>query len=377
MKIVPVETKKQLKQFVNFWFELYKECPYSCPPLLFDEYNTLRQDKNPAFEFSEAKYLMALDDSGKVVGRIAGIINHRANNYWKTKRLRFGWFDFIDDLNVSKALLDAIVEWGKSKGMDNINGPVGFTDMDKEGLLIDNFDKPTLMAAAYNYPYYEKHYLAYGLTKEIDWFERHLIVPDAIPERLTRIAAIVKERSNLRVVPVKSAKEVKKLVGYKFFDLVDECYRNLYNYSPLTQRQIVAYSNMYFPILNYDFSTLVLNDKNELVAVGVTMPNLTNVLREINGKLFPFGWFKLLRALKSKHYDEVDMLLIAVKPEYQGKGVNALLFDHQLPNFFKYGVKYGNVTNVLETNDKCAANWEFFELAYKKTHRAYSKLVNS
>lgn len=376
MQIVKVENKKQLKQFVQFALDLYKDCEYFCPPITSDELKTLDSTRNPAFEVCEAVYFLAIDDSGKVVGRIAGIINHRANSYWNVKKTRFGWFDFIDDLSVSKALLDAVAEWGRSMGMESLNGPVGFSDMDHEGLLLDHYDTMQVMAAIYNFPYYVKHYEAYGFEKEVDWLERRLIVPAEVPEKMLRVSEIAKERAHLRILPVKSSKDVVKYVGYGFFDLIDECYKDLYNYSPLTRRQKMAYSKEYFPILNYDFVTLVVNEKDELVCVGVTMPNLTKVLRKTKGSLKRLGWFYLWRTMHAKKHDEVDLLLFAAKKEYQKSGAISLLFSHQLPNYFKYGVKYANVTNVLETNDNSANIWEGnFDIEYTKRHRAYIKAL--
>ncbi len=377
MKIIEVTTKKQLKQFIQFGTDLYLDCKYACPPLFKDEYDTLCSETNPAFEVCEAVYYMAVDDSGKILGRIAGIVNHRANSHWNVKKVRFGWFDFIDDLAISKALLDAVAEWGKSKGMDTLNGPVGFSDMDKEGLLVEGFEGDQLMSASYNYEYYIKHYEAYGFTEESSWHERKLIVPDSVPERLLRVAAISRERCHLRRLEINSTKEVMKTIGYKFFDLIDDCYSGLYNYSPLTRRQKEYYSSIYFPILNYDLVTIVVNEKDELVGIGITMPNITEVLRKTKGKLFPFGWYHILKKFKAKEHDEVDLLLIAVRPDYQGKGVNAIFFEHQLPNFFKYKAKYANVTNILDTNDKSIANWEYFETAYMKARKAYVKEIRN
>ncbi len=376
MKIVQVQNKKQLNQFIQFQLDLYKDCEFFCPPLISDELKTLDSTKNPAFEVCEAAYFMAVDESGRVLGRIAGIVNHRANSYWNVKKTRFGWFDFVDDLSVSKALLDAVAEWGRSMGMETLNGPVGFSDMDHEGLLLDHYDTMQVMAAIYNFPYYVKHYEAYGFEKETDWLERRLIVPEQVPEKMSRVAEIAKERSKLRVLPVRSSKDVLKYVGYGFFDLIDECYKDLYNYSPLTRRQKEAYSKEYFPILNYDFVTLVVNEKDELVCVGVTMPNLSKVLRKTKGSLKRLGWFHLWRTMHAKKHDEVDLLLFAAKEEYQRSGAVALLFSHQLPNYFKYGVKYANVTNVLETNDNSGNIWDGnFEVEYTKRHRAYIKAL--
>jgi len=375
MQIIKVETKRQLKQFVQFGIDLYKDCQYACPPLLLDEFNSLEREKNPAFEACDAIYFLAVNDSGAVVGRIAGIINYRANLHWNNKKIRFGWFDFIDDLSVSKALLDAVATWGRGKGMTQLNGPVGFSDMDKEGLLVEGFESSQLMASSYNFSYYEKHYDAYGLTMENLWRERKVSVPDAVPERMARVSEIAIERCNLRVLKVSSASDVKKQIGYRFFDLIDDCYSNLYNYAPLTQRQKIYYSNIYFPVLNYDFVTLVVNENSELVAAGVAMPNMSNVLRKTKGKLLPFGWVQFLKALHSKKIDEVDLLLIAVRPDYQGKGLNAIMFAHQIPNMIKHGVRFANVTNVLEDNVKSSSNFDFFEQQYLKVRKAYVKSI--
>ena len=372
IEIREVRTKKELRKFIQFGIDLFDGDPSYCPPLILDEMNTLRPDKNPAFEVCEAVYYMAYRD-GKPVGRIAGIVNHRANEHWNVKKTRFGWFDFVDDMEVSKALLDAVASWGKSKGMETLNGPVGFTDMDHQGLLIEGFQYLSPMAALYNYPYYIKHFEAYGLTKEADWIEIRLNAPRVLPEKMARVSAIVAQRSKVKVERMHSSKEVLNRFGYSFFDLIDEAYAKLYNYSPLTQKQKICYSKQYFPLLNYDFVTLITNEQGELVAVGICMPNISKALRRCKGKLFPLGWYHLLKALKAKELPVLDLLLIAVRPDYQNRGVNSLILADQISRFGKYNVQYADITAIWEENYKNQSNWKDFDHEVHKRRRAYIK----
>ncbi len=374
VQIKPIETKRELKQFIQFANDLYAECPYYCPPLFFDEMNCFRPDRNPALQVCEFQLWMAYRDN-KPVGRIAGIINHKANEKWGFKHVRFGWFDFIDDLEVSKALLDTVAAWGKERGMDGLNGPVGFTDFDHEGLLLDGYDYPAVMASLYNYPYYVRHMDAYGLTKEADWIEIQVYPPTELPERLNRIAEAVKERSNVRVDKVKDTRELVRKYGIEYMDVIDEAYQKLYNFQPMTDKQKNYYKDMYFPLLNFDFVTIVVNEKNEIVGVAVGMPDISDVLRKCGGKLLPFGWYHLLKALKAKQMDSFSFLLIAVRPDYQDKGINALFFQDQLPYIIRYGIKRLETTNILETNAKNIANFTQFDHKIHKLHRAYIKQI--
>lgn len=367
-------TRKDMKKFVRFGNKLYEGNDCFCPQLEFDELDTLDPKKNPAFEVCESVYYLAYKD-GKIVGRIAGIINNKANETWNVKKARFGWFDFIDDKEVSKALLDQVVEWGKAKKMDCINGPVGFTDLDHEGLMVEGFEYNSPMASLYNYPYYIEHFEAYGLVKETDWIEYRIYPPKEVPERLDRIAKIVMDKYKLRVDKVKSKKEVIKKYGYSFFDVVDDAYKPLYNYSPLTDAQKMHYTKMYFPLLNFDFLTLVINEFDEIVGVGVGMPSLSEALRKNRGRLFPFGFIPLLKTLKSKKINDFDLLLIAVRPDYQNKGVNSIFFYDQIKYFIQYGVKHVETTSILESNAKNQANFEYFEKILHKRRRAYIKEI--
>ena len=374
VEIREIHTKRELEKFIQFANDLYADCQYYCPPLFFDEMNCFNPERNPALEVCEFQLWMAYRD-GKPVGRIAGIINHRANKTWEYKHVRFGWFDFIDDLEVSKALLDTVAAWGKERGMDALNGPVGFTDFDHEGLLLEGYEYPAVMASLYNYPYYVRHIEAYGLTKEADWIEMQVYPPQGCPERLNRISEIVKQRSHVHVDKVKNSRELVRKYGIEYMDVIDEAYQKLYNFQPMTDKQKNYYKNMYFPLLNFDFVTLVVNEKDEIVGVGLGMPDISEALRKCGGKLFPFGWYHILKALKAKQMEVFSLLLIAVRPDYQGTGINALFFQDQIPRMNKYGIKILETTNILETNTKNIANFTQFDHKIHKRHRAYIKPI--
>jgi hypothetical protein len=317
---------------------------------------------------------MAYKD-GRAVGRIAGIINHQANQKWGVKNVRFGWMDFIDDLEVSRALLDAVTAWGKEKGMEGLNGPVGFTDFDLQGLLIEGHDHLAPMASLYNYPYYERHMDDYGLVKDNDWIEMQIYPPQELPERFGRMAKIVEERSHVRVDKVKDCKELIKKYGTSYMDVIDIAYQKLYNFQPLTKRQKQHYLDMFFPLLNFDFVTIVVNEKDEVVGVGAGMPDISKALRKGKGKLFPFGWIHLLKALKAKTYEAFDLLIIAVRPDYQDKGLNAVIIADQHPYFVKYNIQRVETTAIMETNFKNLGHWEMFPHKYHKRRRAYIKPI--
>jgi len=374
LEIRKIQTKRELKQFIQFANDLYADCPYYCPPLFFDEMNCFNVEKNPALEVCEFQLWMAYRD-GKPVGRIAGIINRRANEKWNVKKVRFGWFDFIDDMEISRALLDTVVAWGKERGMDELNGPVGFTDFDHEGLLLEGYDYLAVMASLYNYPYYVQHVDAYGLTKEVDWIEIQVYPPLEWTERLDRISKMVKERSKVHIVKVKNSRELVKRFGISYMDIIDQAYQKLYNFQPMTEKQKNYYKDMYFPLLNFDFVTLIANEQEELVGVGLGMPDIAEALRKCGGKLFPFGWYHLLKALKAKKMDSFCFLLIAVRPDYQDKGINVLCLEDQIPRFDVYGIRKLETTNMLETNTKIISYFTQFPHKQHKRHRAYIKKI--
>ena len=334
--IKKVSSKQELKTFIRFNYELYKNNPYSVPDLYDDMLNTFSQKKNAAFEFCEADYFLAYKD-GKVAGRVAAIINHRANETWNKKEVRFGWIDFIDDMEVSSALLKQVEEWGKERGMEAMVGPLGFTDLDAEGMLIEGYDQLSTMSTIYNYPYYPVHMEKLGFEKEADWVEFKLMVPDKLPDKFVRISEIILQKYNLKIKKLKRKEIKEKNYGQKIFDLINEAYAPLYGFSKMTQGQINQYIKMYLPLIDLRMVSLVENEQGELVAVGISMPSLSKALQKAKGRMLPFGWYHLLKALFIKKPKILDLLLVGVKPEYQSKGVNALLFYDLVPIYQQMG----------------------------------------
>ena len=374
--IKKVTTKKELKKFIRFNYELYKNNPYSVPDLYDDMLNTFNKKKNAAFEFCEADYFLAYKD-GKAVGRIAAIINRRANEKWDRRDVRFGWIDFVDDEEVSSALLRTVEQWGKERGMTHIVGPLGFTDFDAEGMLVDGFDQLGTMATTYNYPYYSVHMERLGYAKEVDWVEYKIFIPDAIPEKHKRISALIQKKYNLRIKKYTSGKKIARDYGQEIFQLMNEAYSPLFGYSPLTQRQIEQYVKMYLPILDLRMVTLIVDADDRLVAVGISMPSLSEALQKAHGRLLPFGWYYLLKVLFFKRRAKIlDLLLVAVKPEYQNKGVNALLFDDLIPVYQQLGFEYAESNPELELNGKVQAQWDYFETQQHKRRRAFKKQID-
>ena len=369
--IQKVSSKKELKTFIRFNYELYKNNPYSVPDLYDDMLGTFSPKKNAAFEFCEADYFLAYRE-GRIVGRVAAIINRRANETWKKQSVRFGWIDFIDDIEVSTALIDTVKQWGKERGMTEIEGPLGFTDMDAEGMLVEGFDQLSTMATIYNYPYYPQHMEKLGLVKSADWVEMKIYIPDAVPEKHQRISNIIQQRYNLHIRKLKSKKEVRETgIGHEIFRLINEAYTPLFGYSRMTEKQIDQYVNMYVPVLDLRMVTLVENDQNELVAVGISMSSLSRALQKAKGKLLPFGWFHLLKALMWKRPKVLDLLLVAVRPDYQGKGANALLFTDLIPIYQKLGYEYAESNPELELNDKVQNQWQYFKTEQHKRRRCF------
>ncbi|CDE86002.1 uncharacterized protein BN805_00793 [Prevotella sp. CAG:891] len=371
VEIKKVSNKAELKKFIRFNYEFYKDNPYSVPDLYDDMLNTFSPQKNAAFEFCEADYFLAMRD-GKIVGRVAAIINHRANETWNKKVVRFGWIDFVDDLDVSRALIDTVKQWGRERGMNEIEGPLGFTDMDAEGMLIDGFDQLSTMATIYNYPYYPEHMNLLGLERSADWVEMKVYIPDAIPEKHKRISAIIAQKYKLHIRKITSRKEIKETgIAHDIFRLINKAYTPLFNYSQMTERQIDQYVNMYVPVLDLRMVSIVENEQNEIVAVGISMASLSEALQKAKGKLLPFGWFHLLKALKWKRPKMLDLLLVAVRPDYQGKGVNALLFTDLIPVYQELGFEYAETNPELEMNDKVQNQWQYFKTEQHKRRRCF------
>lgn len=371
VEIKKVTTKSELKRFIRFNYEFYKDNPYSVPDLYDDMLNTFSPKKNAAFEFCETDYFLALRD-GKIVGRVAAIINRRANETWNRKTVRFGWIDFIDDMEVSTALIDTVKQWGKERGMTEIEGPLGFTDMDAEGMLVEGFDQLSTMATIYNYPYYPQHMERLGLSKSADWVEMKIYVPDAIPEKHRRISEIIAKRYNLHIRKLKSKKEVRQSgVAHDIFRLINDAYTPLFGYSRMTERQIDQYVKMYVPVLDLRMVSIVENEQNEIVAVGISMASLSRALQKAKGRLLPFGWYHLLKALMWKRPKVLDLLLVAVRPDYQGKGVNALLFTDLIPVYKELGFEYAESNPELEMNEKVQNQWQYFKTEQHKRRRCF------
>jgi len=371
--IIEVKNKKGLKKFVRFNYEMYKNNPYSVPDIYEDMLDTF-SDKNPAMDFCEAIYFLAYQND-QIVGRVAGIINHRANERWNQKTVRFGYIDFIDDLDVCRALIDAVSQWGRSKGMDTIQGPLGFTDMDAEGMLIEGFDELSTNATIYNYPYYPQHIEALGFEKAADWIEMMINIPrqTGIPERLDRMAKIVIEKYGLQIKKYTSRSKLKKEYGQEIFRVINEAFKPLFGYSEMTDRQINLYIKQYIPFIDLKLVSLITDAEGKLICVGISMPSLSKALQKAKGKLFPFGWFHLLKALKWKKPDTIDLMLVGLLPEYQGKGINAVLFYDLLPLFVSEGYKYVETNPELELNSKVQSQWIYFERRQHKRRRCYKK----
>lgn len=372
---VKEDDKALKKAFVKFPIKLYKDCPYYVPSLILDELDTLNTKKNPAFDFCEMQMFLAYKEN-QIVGRIVAIINHKANEVWNEKHARFSLVDFIDDNEVVDALFAAAIKWVKDKGMDAIVGPMGFTDLDPEGMLIKGFDQVSTMATKYSYPYYVTQLERLGFEKEADWNEYRIPVPDAVPERHQRIANMVATRYGLKVLKFKNLKQIAPYVN-RLFKLMNEAYKPLYGFAPLTQKQIDHYVKMYVPLLRWDIVSIIIKEEtDEVVGFGIGMPSLSRGLIKSRGKLFPFGWYHLLKDLKSKKNPVIDLLLIGIAPEYQGKGVNAIIFNDFIPSAYKCGFQFAESNPELEMNNKVASLWDGFNAENHKMRRAYIKHLN-
>lgn len=380
IEIKKVESRRDLRTFIEFHYDLYEGNPYDAPNLYTDEVNTLRKDKNAAFDFCEAEYFIAYRD-GKVVGRVAAIINNSANEKWQIKAVRFGWIDFVDDIEVSTALLKAVEDYGRSKGMTEIVGPLGFTDMDPEGMLIKGFEELGTQATAYNYAYYPEHMERMGgWVKDNDYVEYKLYVPEKMPEKYAKVAEMIQKRYNLHIKKLKKD-EIFGENGYgqRIFDVINATFKDLYGYSMLTQRQIDQYVKMYLPMIDLSLVSLIEDwntPDHKLIGVGITLPSLTRALQKCRrGRLFPFGWIHILRALKQHKTKVVDLLLVGVLPEYRSKGANALLFYDLIPRYQKYGFEWGETHVEMETNEKVQGQWQYLERECHKRRRCYKKPI--
>lgn len=371
-----VETKEEMKDFVEFANKLYADCPCYVPELELDTLNTFNPTQNPGLEFSELQAFIAFNQDGRLVGRIAGIINHRANEKWQTRNVRFSFFDFYDQADIPAALLDAVAAWGKEKGMDTLQGPMGITDFDKEGMLVEDFDQPGSLNTLYNHAYYPRHMEALGFEKEVDWVQVRIQIPEVLPPRYARVAKYCKEMFGVKVRKLSRKDITRGGYGRKIFQLLNQSYASIFGFSELSDKQIEVFISQYIQLVDQDFITLVENEQKEVVGVVVTMCSLAEAVRKTHGKLFPFGWFHLLKALKWKPSDHADMLLIAVRPDYQMLGVNALFFDDLLPIYRKHGIRWAETGPQLEDNVRELTQWKPLNPTYTKRRRCYRKKID-
>lgn len=376
VEIRKVETKKDLKTFIDFHYDLYADSPYDVPNLYIDERNTLDKKRNAAFDFCRAEYFLAYKD-GKVAGRVAAIINNRVNKHWNRQDVRFGWIDFIDDLEVSRALFDAVAAYGRENGMTAMVGPLGFSDMDPEGMLTWGFDKLGTMATIYNYDYYPRHMEQMGgWAKDNDYVEYFLPVPDKVPEKYAKIASLVEKRYNLHVKKLTRKDVFQGGWGRKLFEIINATYTNLYGFVSLTDRQIDQYVKMYMPMVDLNLVTVIVDgNKNDAVAgMGITIPSLSHALQKCRrGRLLPTGWWHVLRAIKFHKTEGVDLLLVGFLPEYRAKGANALLFSDLIPRYVDYGIKWGETQVEMESNEGVQGQWGALNPINHKRRRCYRK----
>lgn len=375
--IKKVSSKADLTRFTRFNYELYKDCEYACPELVVDIYDTFSPKSNPSYDFCDAELFLAYRGD-QVVGRIACIVNHRANERWQCNNARFGWIDFVDDYEVSEALIKTAEQWGREHGCDALVGPLGFTDMDPEGMLIEGFDQLTTMSTIYNYEYYPKHLERLGFEKEIDWVERKIMVPQGdkvgTQERYFRVAELVKQRFGLQVRKFKSVKELKAGgYQYKIFEIVNKAYANLYGYSEMSDRQIDKYADQYLSYLDLRLLSIIETKEGEMIGMGVGMGSLTEALRKSKGKLLPFGWYHLLKAIKFKHSHIIDLLLVGILPEWQSKGANALFFADIIPTAQSMGFEFAESHPQLETNHATQNQWKSLDNHIHKRRRCFKK----
>ena len=375
LTITKVTTKRQMDDFVKMAEKLYRYCPCYVPDLRTDVRNTFNPRKNPGLEFADVQPFIAYDAQGKPVGRIAAIINHRANEKWNTRNVRFGYFDFVDDTDVSAALLDAVAQWGHERGMDTIQGPMGITDFDKEGMLLTDFHRMGSMNTLYNFPYYPRHMEAHGYVKEVDWVQVRIDIPQEVPKKYARVARLAKEMFHLKVKKLTHKDVTRSDYGQRIFRLLNEAYAPIFGFSALSGKQIDTFVSQYLYLVDKDLVCVVENEAQEVVGVAISMCSLSKAMRKAKGKLFPFGWFHLLKALKWKPEDNAEMLLIAVRPDHQMLGVNAIFFDELIPVYNRHGIRWAETGPQLETNTRELTQWKPLNPTFTKQRRCYKKRI--
>jgi hypothetical protein len=374
VEIKKVSSKKDLKIFVRFANRMYKGNPYYVPSMPFDDMGTFDPKENGAYDFSEAELYLAYKE-GKLVGRVAAIINTKANKAWNVQQVRFGWIDFIDDMEVSSALLDAVAKFGKSRGMTQVVGPLGFTDFDPEGMLVEGYDRISTMALIYNHPYYPEHLKKLGFVKETGWIENRITIPEELPEKFNRVIELMNQKYELTVKKLTTSQIKKEGYGRKFFKLINETYNVLYGFSLLSDKQIDKYVNLYLSFIDARMLTFVEDKDGNLIAAAASMPSIAQALQKCRGELFPFGWWHLAKAMFWKKTDTVELLLIGVVPEWQKTGIVALLFDDLLRTYKKLGFKYAETNAMLESNVKIQTMFDSFEREQHKRRWVFGKEI--
>jgi GNAT superfamily N-acetyltransferase len=372
--IKTVESAKELREFVKFPLHLYKDCPYYVPNLYLDELTALNPEKNPMGKYSKSRKFLAYKD-GKIAGRVMAIINEIANRDWNHAEVRFGWIDFIDDKEVSKALIEAVIAFGKEYGMTQISGPLGFTDFDNEGCVIEGFDDISSFMLKYNYPYYGEHFEALGMGKVNDWLEYRIYVPDEVPEKIVRASALISERYGLKIRKITKREVKKERYGQKIFDLVNRTYCELFDFTVLPPEVIDSYVDTYLGLLDLRYVTLIEDKDGKLVALAVSMPSLANAVHKCRGYLFPFGWWHVIKSMYIKHEEALELMLIAVDPEYRNRGVHAMLFNELIPAIQEGGFKYGESNAEMESNNKVQNLWSDYRREFKRRRRVFSKEI--
>jgi hypothetical protein len=369
-----VESPAELKRFVHFPLELYKGNAYWVPPLLRDEIDTLTPGRNPALKSAERQLMLARRD-GRIVGRVAAILSHPANDKWRTKNIRFGWFEAIDDFEVSHALFSAVEDWGRRKGMTTLTGPQGFTDLDYEGLLVEGYEERATIATIYNPPYYPRHLERFGFAKEIDYIEFQALAPEGtvLPEKMMKMADWAAKRNNFRLLKYTNIKTLRQERGQQLFDLLDETFDELYGTTPLTLEQKNYYISRYIPFANPEFIKIAVNEKNEMVGFLVSLPSLARAFQKARGRLFPLGLLYILRALKK--YDTLDFMMAGVKKSYRGKGVDLIMTIDVFRSALAHGVHFAESNPELETNSKIQNEWKIVATRQHKRRRIYKKSI--
>lgn len=374
--VLKADNRQRMDDFIKVAKIIYKGCEQYVPDLDSDVRNLFKPEKNPGMKFSIIQPFVAYKDKVPV-GRIVGIINSKANDTWKRKNVRFSMIEFIDDLEVSKELIDTVCKWGADQGMDTIHGPLGITDFDKEGMLVEDFNMMGSINTLYNPEYYPRHMEKLGFSKEVDWVQIHINIPQEIPGRYSRVAQYAKEQMGLRVIKVNNDLVYRQGYGKKVFDLLNEAYAPLFGFSKLSDEQIDHFLHTYLKIIDKKLIPVVVNAQNEVVGVAITMGSLSKSMRKANGSLFPMGWYHLLKALKWKPEDNAEMLLVAVRPDLQGLGINALFFDDLIPIYNSYGFKWAETGPQLEDNIRELSQWKPLKPQLVKRRRCYKKDITT